>query len=305
MSPISISAVIPTYNRAKSIRRCVDSILAQTVEPLEILVVDDCSADETREIIQGYTDTRIRYIALEKNSGAQAARNRGIREAKGDWIAFLDSDDEWLPDKLEKQVEALKENNYDPMTVVHGDCFRYNESSRVKEVRNLPVVEGDRPFARLLLSSGPLFPAMLTSIIALRKIGLLDEHVPSHQEWDMAIRLAEICRFIHIREPLFIYHLHGGDTISKDRPRNVAGYRYITDKYKNEIIRCCGKSAYHAHVMTNALNAIQGGGTGAALEILQKEKNMGIKILYRLYRAGAGYTALALLYQVMRKLKII
>lgn len=301
----SISVVIPLYNRADTIRYCIDSVLSQTYPVFEVLVVDDGSDDSSVETVRTYSDSRIRCIEQDKHGGAQAARNRGILEASGDWIAFLDSDDEWLPGKLERQVEVLKANNYDPMTVVHGDCIRHDETSGTREVRELPIVEGDRPFARLLLTSGPLFPAMLTSAIALRKIGLLDEQVPSHQEWDMAIRLAEACRFIHIREPLFIYHVHGSDTISKNRRRNVDGYRYITGKYKNEIIRYCGKSAYHAHVMANALNAVKWGTAGAALDILQKEENTGFKILYRLYCAGAGYTALSLSYQVMRKLNII
>ncbi len=292
-------------NRAHTIRYCIDSILCQTFSAFEIIVVDDCSDDNSVETVKSYSDNRIRCIKQNSHGGAQAARNRGILEASGDWIAFLDSDDLWMANKLEKQVEVLKERKYAPMTVVHGDCLQYDETSNSKRMRRLPLIEGDRPFARLLASSGPLFPAILTSRIALHQIGLLDECVPSHQEWDTAIRLARICYFIHVREPLFIYHLHGGDTISKDRLRNIEGYRYITHKFKTEIIRCCGQSVYRSHVAVNALNAVNWGFTVAALNMLQKEENVGMKILSRLCSGGAGYSTLALMYQVMRKFKII
>jgi len=103
----SISVILPTYNRVKTIRYCLDSVLAQTFSPAEIIIIDDCSTDDTVLIVGSYSEPRVRCIVLEKNFGAQAARNRGILEAKGEWIAFHDSDDEWMPDKLERQIQAL------------------------------------------------------------------------------------------------------------------------------------------------------------------------------------------------------
>ncbi len=193
-----------------------------------------------------YPDPRVRCIRLQKNSGAQAARNRGIREAKGEWIAFQDSDDEWLPAKLEKQIHALKLCGFDPLTVVHGDYISLDAAGENMPVE-LPLVEGDGIYSLLLSRPGPCFPSLLVSKYALERIGYLDEMVPAYQEWDTSIRLARICRFIHLREPLFIYHLHSGETISKDKVRDIRGYQYIIDKFEREIRGLCGEDVWQFH----------------------------------------------------------
>lgn len=102
-----VSIILPTYNREKVIGRAIQSILRQTYENYEIIIVDDGSTDHTQEIIEQMKDDRIRYIRLEQNQGVGHARNIGIQEAKYDYIAFCDSDDEWFPDKLQKQMEKL------------------------------------------------------------------------------------------------------------------------------------------------------------------------------------------------------
>lgn len=266
----SISVVIPAYNRAKTINYCLDSVLKQTLAPLEVLVVDDCSTDGTVDIVRAYQDSRVRCIVLEKNSGAQAARNRGIREARGEWIAFQDSDDEWLPEKLEKQIASLAEVNFNPMVVVHTDCTCLDYQTGKKTLWDLPHIHGTSVFSKLLASAGPMFQGLLTSKIALEKIGLLDESVPSYQEWDTAIRLARECRFIHIRESLFIYHLHGGETISKNKKRDIDGYQYIADKFRDEILLHCGSDTLNKHLTHNAIRAKIYGLDAEALNILEK-----------------------------------
>ncbi len=253
----SISVVIPSYNRADTIRRCLESVMRQTLAPFEVIVVDDCSRDDTAEIVKGFGDPRVRCIVLDRNSGAQAARNRGIRETKGDWIAFQDSDDEWLPTKLEKQVRALAETGYDPGTVVHTNAIWFDAVAGRRLPVELPVVEGDNVYPFLLSQPAPMFQAMLVSRIALEKISGLDERVPSFQEWDTAIRLAKHCRFIYLREPLFIYHLHAEKAISKNNLRTIAGYEYVINKFKDEIISVCGEATWNRHLrdqLTRSLN---------------------------------------------------
>ena len=121
---ITISTVIPTYNREATIGRCIQSVLDQTVKPTEIIVVDDGSQDHTKEIVNEYAmNSTIPIILLhQKNKGAQAARNYGIKTASGDYIAFLDSDDEWLPRKTESQMKYINDK-----TVVYCDCFVEND----------------------------------------------------------------------------------------------------------------------------------------------------------------------------------
>jgi len=242
----SVSVVIPAYNRAGTIGYCLDSIFSQTLLPDEVLVVDDCSSDATVKVVLNYPDPRVRCIRLERNSGAQAARNRGIREARGEWIAFQDSDDEWIPEKMEKQVQALRLCGFAPLTAVHADSIWLDADGREIDVE-LPLVEGDNAYPALLSRPGPCFPSLLVSKIALERIGYLDEMVPSFQEWDTSIRLARICRFVHLREPLFIYHLHEGETISKGKMRDILGYQYIIDKFEREIKELCGEDAWQLH----------------------------------------------------------
>ncbi len=103
---------MPSYNTARFIKNSIDSVLAQTYKNWELLIVDDCSTDNTNEIVAQFNDSRITYVKNEKNSGAAISRNRALAQAKGKWIAFLDSDDLWTPEKLEKQLKFMTENGY-------------------------------------------------------------------------------------------------------------------------------------------------------------------------------------------------
>ncbi len=108
-----VSIIMPSYNTAKFISQTIESVLAQTYTNWELIIVDDCSTDNTDEVVKSFlSDNRIKYIKNEKNSGAAVSRNRALREAKGKWIAFLDSDDLWLPEKLEKQISFMRKNDY-------------------------------------------------------------------------------------------------------------------------------------------------------------------------------------------------
>ena len=108
-----VSIIMPSYNTAKYISDSINSVINQTYENWELIIVDDCSTDNTDEIVNEFLkDKRIKYFKNEKNSGAAISRNKALREAKGRWIAFLDSDDLWVPEKLEKQIKFMEENNY-------------------------------------------------------------------------------------------------------------------------------------------------------------------------------------------------
>ncbi len=243
-----ISVIIPTFNRAKTIKNCLDSILSQTVSPLEIIIVDDCSVDETVKIVENMNNRCIRVIALEINSGAQAARNRGIKEAKGDWIAFQDSDDEWLPEKLEKQISILNKYHFDPWTLIYSNTIWFDVTKQKSLNIVIPGIQGVGAYKELLKNPGPMFQGMLVSKQALQKINFLDEKVPSYQEWDTAIRLSQSCRFVYIEEPLFIYNLHEGETISKGKTRDIKGYQYILDKFEQDIKEICGQGVWENHM---------------------------------------------------------
>ena len=108
-----VSVIMPSYNTAKYIGESIESVINQTYPHWELIVVDDCSTDDTDSVVANYlSDGRIRYLKNEKNSGAAISRNYALREATGKWIAFLDSDDVWLPEKLETQIAFMVENDY-------------------------------------------------------------------------------------------------------------------------------------------------------------------------------------------------
>jgi glycosyltransferase involved in cell wall biosynthesis len=239
-----VSVIIPAFNREETISYCLDSVLAQTYDKFEVIVIDDVSTDNTVSVVRDRSDPRVRCVVLDRHSGAQAARNRGILEAKCDWIAFHDSDDEWLPDKLERQISVLAERAYDPWTFVYGNAFRLNKTTGLRSLYILPVVEGSKQYATLLRAPAPLFPTMLASKRAIEKIGYLDEAVPSFQEWDTSIRLAKYCTILHLREPLMVYHVGNRGAISGSGTRHVEGWHYIISKYENDIKELCGEETW-------------------------------------------------------------
>ncbi len=274
----TISVIIPTYNRANTIVRCIESVLAQSYSVNEIIIVDDYSSDSTIKQLCKFKD-EITILKTYKQIGAQAVRNMGIKAAKSDWIAFLDSDDEWLPNKIEKQVEELEKLNFESYTVVHCDCYVFRSEKNEKYVWNLPVITGRNVYTKLLQHPAPMFQGMLTSQKALEKINYLDDRVPSFQEWDTSIRLAKYCRFIHIQEPLFIYNQHNGETISSNSTNYFIGYQYIVNKHKQEIIKYCGEKTFHRHLFTNAKFAMNSGNFKNGKKVLQDIKLFSIYIM--------------------------
>lgn len=107
-----VSIIMPSYNTALYIKETIQSVLDQTYQNWELIIVDDCSTDNTDEAVTSIKNEKIRYLKNDKNSGAAVSRNRALREAKGRWIAFLDSDDLWMPEKLEKQISFMEKNGY-------------------------------------------------------------------------------------------------------------------------------------------------------------------------------------------------
>ncbi len=272
---IKISVVIPYYNREQTIVRCVDSVKAQTFQAYEIIIADDCSTDNAEKLVSGL-DEKVKYFRLNENRGAQAARNLGIKSATGNWIAFLDSDDEWLPDKLEEQVNALARYDYNPYTLIHtGGLQVFDEKTILMPINN---ISGNNAYKLLLKGSSPVFPTLLVSKQALVDIGYLDENVPSYQEWDTAIQLAKICRFVFINKPLFMYHMHHMETISKDKAREICGYQYIIDKFEKEIIEYCGSQAMDNHLMVLISKSASYGMEGNIAEYSNRIKNKGLNI---------------------------
>jgi glycosyltransferase involved in cell wall biosynthesis len=199
-----VSVVIPTYDRAGLLPRALDSVLAQDYPEFEVLVVDDGSTDGTAGVVAGYGDPRIRYLRQDRNRGVAAARNRGLREARGDLIAFLDSDDEWLARKLSLQVALFAGGSRRLGLVYTGVESVAGPGGRTVE---LPAHRGDLHAGMLLrnLIHGGGSNAMIrASVVAT--VGYFDETLPAIEDYDYWLRIARFYEIDFIDEPLIRYH---------------------------------------------------------------------------------------------------
>ncbi|MEA4907339.1 MAG: glycosyltransferase family A protein [Anaerolineaceae bacterium] len=212
-----VSVIIPTYNRAHVICRAIDSVLAQTYPDYEIIVVDDGSTDQTAHVLSFYTD-RIRYI-YQANGGVSKARNTGIKAAAGEYICFLDSDDAFLPNKLELQVGYL--DNHPEIDVVLGGWQIIDDASGEIEMQITQLPAAEILKAILLTNIHGLFPPLVALSRAphLFQVGLFDEALPMHEEQDLWLRLAlEGCRFGMVEQTVCNYY-DSSDSLGKNLDR--------------------------------------------------------------------------------------
>lgn len=199
---MSISVIIPAYNSADYISRCIDSVLNQTFQDFEILIIDDGSTDNTREIIESYTDKRIICLKQE-NAGPAAARNKGLEQAKGEYIAFLDADDMWTPDKLETQIKCFSENN--KLCLVFSALQLINENREVFHIKKHKKYSNDELLKQLLTDYPENIP--LPSTVMLKKsyldeTGFFNPKLYTGEDFDLWLRLILKGEFCYIDEPL-------------------------------------------------------------------------------------------------------
>jgi glycosyltransferase involved in cell wall biosynthesis len=288
---ISISVVIPAKNRASTLVKCLESVLSQTYPASEIIIVDDHSNDGTNDLLDQYKHLGVKCLSLPDGlNGAQAARSYGVMHAKSDWIAFHDSDDIWVKDKLLLQYKALEGVGFNEFYVVHGNCIRRDISSNTEEKLIPPTTRGNC-FASLLLRPGPYFPALLASKRALSISGL-DIKCPSYQEWDTSIRLSKQCQFVHLIDALFIWQISDSGAISRDAKRDVLGYDYVVEAHKAEILSIHGAGVYKNLKLVNTLRACKFKLWNEAKKLLPTEYSSPIIsmiklcIMFRLYPKG-------------------
>ena len=231
----AVSVVLPTYNRAALLGRAIRSVLRQSYTNFELLVIDDGSTDETPNVVAGFRDPRIRYISLAHNTGAGAARNVGIRMARGKFLAFQDSDDEWLPSKLAKQMTAFERGSVN-LGMVYSDMQRILGDGTATYFA-APSVTSDRliNLAAWFYQVGNL--GVQSSVIKreyLDAAGHFNEDLPAFEDLEMFIRLSRRCEFHLLREPLVRYY--DTDGISKDRYAGWLSRKLILKLYYKEIL---------------------------------------------------------------------
>lgn len=201
-----VSIITPSYNTARFIAETINCVLAQTYTNWELIIVDDCSTDDTDAVVVGFTDQRIRYLKNEKNSGAAVSRNRALREAKGKWIAFLDSDDLWEPTKLEKQIQFMERNGYH---------FSYTNYREVDDdgVSLGTVWTGPKKVSKLLMYSFN-YMGCLTVMYDREYVGLIQiADLKKRNDYAMWVKVAQKCPAYLLDEMLATYRVRSAGSI--------------------------------------------------------------------------------------------
>ncbi len=212
-SPPLVSIIVPTYDRAALLARSLRSLLAQTYADFEILVVDDASQDDTEEVVRRCDDARIRYFRLARNGGPAVARNHGLERSRGAFLAFQDSDDEWTPDKLARQMLAFRDSSAD-VGVIYCDMLRIRRDGSRAYHRSPDIAKGRwlNPATRFYQPYGLGISSSLIRRASLEAAGQFDERYRCFEDLELLMRLAHVCEFSRIPVAMVHYYETGGQT---------------------------------------------------------------------------------------------
>lgn len=229
----TVSVIIPTYNRAHLVGRAIQSVLNQTYRDFELIIVDDGSTDNTEEVIKQFQkqDKRIKYLLHEKNRGGSAARNTGIKNTSGVFLSFLDSDDQWLPNKLESEVKILY-NNQNCIICVTGYKFINENNEKIISCSNI----NKKNISQKIVLRGE---CITTNDFTVRKdltvkIGGFDEALPARQDWDFWIRITSMG--LGLQVPLYTVNKYTmrHDQISFGIKNKLKGTEILYKKHKKQ-----------------------------------------------------------------------
>lgn len=223
-----VSVIVPAYNRAHLLKRCIDSVLGQTYKNIELILIDNASSDNTGEIIQQINDDRLKYFRLKVNRGASGGRNEGLRHASGDYVIFLDSDDEFLPDKIKESVSAL-ENADEKFGVVYSGYWEIDlkgKKTYMPEEHNR--LQGN--LNRQLLHHGFITCPSLIRRAVFDKVEPFDEKLKHLDDWDLWIRISFYYHFLFIDKPLHVVYVQP-DSISLNLPNMLEARKRYLEKY--------------------------------------------------------------------------
>lgn len=214
-----VSIVMPSYNTAKYIADSIQSVINQTYSNWELLIVDDCSTDNTEEIVASFNDERIRFIKKDKNSGAADSRNVALRAAVGKWIAFLDSDDTWEREKLEKQIRFMENGNY------HFSYTRYEEINEDSEPLGI-VVSGPSKITKIGMYNY-CWPGCLTVMYDAEYVGLIQiEDIKKNNDYAMWLKVCKKANCYLLDETLAKYRRGRTGSISSHNYKKLISWHY-------------------------------------------------------------------------------
>ncbi len=240
-----VSVIIPTYNRAHLVGRAIQSVLNQTFKDFELIVVDDGSTDNTDDIIKEFQkkDDRITYLKHKKNKGGSAARNAGIKASRGEYIAFQDSDDEWLSKKLEKQMRVFNSASLE-IGVVYTGFWRIENNRKIYIPASWVVQKEGKIYKELLKGNFVTTQSILVRKVCFDRVGYFDEDLPRLQDWELVIRLSKYYDFKCIDESLLTSHFTP-DSISANQDALIKAFKLILEKHYEEFKANRGLLARH------------------------------------------------------------
>ncbi len=230
-----ISVIIPTYNRAHSLPRAIKSVLMQTYKDFELIIVDDGSTDNTYEIVNKYIekDDRVKYIKHEINKGGNKARNTGIKNALGNYITFLDSDDEYLSNNLEERFKIRQKISSDYGVIYNQNIKKTNLGEKIVPKRG--IKKNESVIKYLFSNEGELQTNTLfiSKDILIKNNLYFDENLKRHQDWDLAIRLQDVTSFYFLNKVLSIWNAKGEfNRVSKQKDYSTSFE--LIEKYKDK-----------------------------------------------------------------------
>lgn len=245
MNEPKVTVVIPTYNRSDLLPRAIKSIQNQTYQNYELLVVDDASTDNTDELMEQFISDKIKYIKLDENVGQCIARNKASEKATGEYIGFLDSDDEWLPEKIEKQIKLFQNSPVENVGAVYCGFIEKDEVLNKTEVINRDNLRGhiyDRFLSGFCPSTTSMF---LVKMEAYRKVNGFDGELITFVDYDLWLRISKAgYGFDYVDEPLIVKYEHQGDQMAKNLDKRLKGLSQFLGKWGDEIKRVAGKGTY-------------------------------------------------------------
>lgn len=215
-----VSIITPSYNTAAFIGETIESVQAQTYQNWEMIIVDDCSTDDTDAVVKDYlSDKRIRYLKNDTNSGAAISRNRALREAKGKWIAFLDSDDLWMPEKLEKQISFMVQNRYS------FSYTNYEEIDKEGEMNGIHIT-GPKKITKTGMFNY-CWPGCLTVMYDAETVGLVQiADIKKNNDYAMWLKVSRKADCYLLEECLARYRKGRAGSISTHNIKTMIGWHY-------------------------------------------------------------------------------
>jgi len=230
---MKISVIVLTYNRARMVTEAIDSILSQTFKDFELIVMDNCSSDNTEAVIKAYTDERIRYFKHDNGGIIAVNRNYGMSQARGDYLAFCDDDDLWLPEKLEKQMLEFKKDSQ--VALVCTNAIIFDENGERGEFFKAGLPDSNFTFESLVWRSSVICSSVMVRKSVIDDVGMMDEspEIFSAEDYELWLRVAHKYRIKYVDFPLVRYRIHPGGYNKKSVDaieRNRAVYRKLLGK---------------------------------------------------------------------------